>query len=196
MIQLRHIEKTFFSKNQTLAALTDVSLDIKTGEAFGVIGESGAGKSTLLRMINALETPDAGSVTVDGVDLTHLSKKDLRMEQKQIGMIFQQFNLLNNKTVAENIRLPLTLHNYDQTLTVDEVLDFVGLSDKKHSYPQQLSGGAETASWYSPCPYYTAKTTIMRRADIRFGSEYYRRHRGCFKKGTQRVQNDHCRCHT
>ncbi|GEN50290.1 MULTISPECIES: methionine ABC transporter ATP-binding protein [Alkalibacterium] len=141
MIQLRQIEKTFFSKNQTLAALTDISLDIKTGEAFGVIGESGAGKSTLLRMINALETPDAGSVTVDGVDLTHLSKKDLRMEQKQIGMIFQQFNLLNNKTVAENIRLPLTLHNYDQTLTVDEVLDFVGLSDKKHSYPQQLSGG-------------------------------------------------------
>lgn len=141
MIQLRQIEKTFFSKHQTLAALTDVSLDVETGEAFGVIGESGAGKSTLLRMINALETPDAGSVTVDSVNLTHLSKKDLRMEQKQIGMIFQQFNLLNNKTVGENVRLPLTLHAYEQPLSVDEVLDFVGLSEKKHSYPQQLSGG-------------------------------------------------------
>lgn len=141
MIKLQHIEKTFFSKYNEFLALSNINLSIKSGEAFGVIGESGAGKSTLLRMINALEQPDKGSVSVDDINLTHLSKKELRLQQKQIGMIFQQFNLLNNKTVAENVRLPLTLHKYPNALTVDEVLDFVGLYDKKNNYPQELSGG-------------------------------------------------------
>lgn len=141
MIKLQHIEKTFFSKYNEFLALSNINLSIKSGEAFGVIGESGAGKSTLLRMINALEQPDKGSVSVDDINLTHLSKKELRLQQKQIGMIFQQFNLLNNKTVAENVRLPLTLHKYPSALTVDEVLDFVGLFDKKNNYPQELSGG-------------------------------------------------------
>ncbi|MCC5895366.1 methionine ABC transporter ATP-binding protein [Alkalibacterium olivapovliticus] len=141
MIKLQHIEKTFYSKQTEFTALSNINLSIESGESFGVIGESGAGKSTLLRMINALESPDKGSVSVDDVNLTQLSKKKLRLQQKQIGMIFQQFNLLNNKTVADNVRLPLTLHKYPNALTVDEVLDFVGLADKKNNYPQELSGG-------------------------------------------------------
>ncbi|EXJ24008.1 Methionine ABC transporter ATP-binding protein [Alkalibacterium sp. AK22] len=141
MIELRDITKTFSSRQENLLALNAVDLSIDTGEAFGVIGESGAGKSTLLRMVNMLERPDSGTVKVDQTDLTTLSKKELRQEQKQIGMVFQQFNLLNNLTVADNVKLPLTLHDYADPLTLDDVLAFVGLSDKKHSYPQELSGG-------------------------------------------------------
>lgn len=141
MIRLQNIKKTFYEKNTHLVALDHINLNVKKGEAFGIIGESGAGKSTLLRMINALEKPDKGAVIVDGVALTELSRKELRLQQKQIGMVFQQFNLLNNKTVSDNIRLPLSLHEYPDSLTVDEVLDFVGLEDKKFSYPSQLSGG-------------------------------------------------------
>ncbi|MCC5889491.1 MAG: ATP-binding cassette domain-containing protein [Alkalibacterium sp.] len=141
MIRLQNIEKTFYGKETNLLALNQISLNVEKGEAFGIIGESGAGKSTLLRMINALEKPDSGMVMVDNVRLTELNRKELRLQQKQIGMVFQQFNLLNNKTVAENVRLPLTLHDYPNCLTVDDVLEFVGLEDKKFSYPGELSGG-------------------------------------------------------
>lgn len=94
-----------------------------------------------MRFINALEVPDAGHVLVDGVDVEQLSKRELRNHQQNIGMIFQQFNLLSNKTVEANVHLPLELSKQDNALTVDEVLDFVGLADKKHNYPAQLSGG-------------------------------------------------------
>lgn len=141
MIRLQNIEKTFYEKEKNLVALHQISLNVEKGEAFGIIGESGAGKSTLLRMINALEKPDSGMVMVDGVRLTELNRKELRLQQKQIGMVFQQFNLLNNKTVAENVKLPLTLHDYPDSMSVDKVLEFVGLKDKKFSYPSQLSGG-------------------------------------------------------
>ncbi|GAB2489604.1 hypothetical protein GCM10008929_12570 [Alkalibacterium psychrotolerans] len=141
MIRLQNIEKTFYEKEKNLVALHQISLNVDKGEAFGIIGESGAGKSTLLRMINALEKPDSGMVMVDGVRLTELNRKKLRLQQKQIGMVFQQFNLLNNKTVAENVSLPLTLHDYPDRMSVDKVLEFVGLKDKKFSYPSQLSGG-------------------------------------------------------
>ncbi|WP_368645316.1 methionine ABC transporter ATP-binding protein [Alkalibacterium putridalgicola] len=141
MIEFDHITKTFKENDRSFAALSDISLSIHEGEAFGVIGESGAGKSTLLRLINALEKPTRGSVTIDGVEVSNLSKADLRDIQKRIGMIFQQFNLLNNKTVAENVHLPLELHDYSAALTTEEVLRFVGLEDKKDSYPSQLSGG-------------------------------------------------------
>lgn len=118
-----------------------MSLSIKEYESFGLIGESGAGKSTLMRFINALETPTTGEVLVDDTDVSNLDGKALRMYQKNIGMIFQQFNLLSNKTVEKNIILALELHKYDDALTVDEVLSFVGLSDKRNAYPNQLSGG-------------------------------------------------------
>ena len=141
MIEFDHITKTFKENSRSLTALSDISLSIHEGEAFGIIGESGAGKSTLLRLINALEKPTNGLVTVDGVAVSDLSKTDLRKMQKRIGMIFQQFNLLNNKTVEENVRLPLELHDFAASLTTEEVLRFVGLEDKKDSYPSQLSGG-------------------------------------------------------
>ncbi|OJF91192.1 methionine ABC transporter ATP-binding protein [Alkalibacterium sp. 20] len=141
MIEFNQVDKMFDEKDKPLIALSDITLSIHKGETFGVVGESGAGKSTLLRLINALEKPTNGSVSVNGIDVSNLSKKKLRQAQKQIGMIFQQFNLLNNKTVGENVHLPLELHDYPAALTTDEVLRFVGLEDKKDSYPSQLSGG-------------------------------------------------------
>lgn len=141
MIQLRNVSKQYQGENGIFKAVDDISLSIERNEIFGVIGESGAGKSTLLRFINGLEVPDAGSVHVDGNNIHELNKKDLRLYQKRVGMIFQQFNLLSNKTVEENIRLPLELHRYEDTLPIDQILEFVGLSDKRHHYPSQLSGG-------------------------------------------------------
>ena len=141
MITFKNISKTFASKDGPLKAVDDVSFTICESEIFGIIGESGAGKSTLLRFINALETPDSGSVEVNDINVHALNKQKLRHFKKDIGMIFQQFNLLGNKTVAENILLPLELHSYENSLDLDAILEFVGLSDKKHSYPRELSGG-------------------------------------------------------
>lgn len=133
--------KRFEGKSGSFLAVDNISLSIKDQEVFGVVGESGAGKSTLVRFINALERPDSGQVLVDNVEVMSLSKGELQYFRKDIGMIFQQFNLLNNKTVAENVHLALEIHPYDDPLSVDEVLNFVGLSDKKDHYPSQLSGG-------------------------------------------------------
>lgn len=141
MIDIRNVTKTYQGKDGPFNAVDNVSLNIDENEIFGLIGESGAGKSTLLRFINALETPTEGHVTVDDTDVFSLSGKKLRQHQKGIGMIFQQFNLLNNKSVRENIHLPLELHKYENPLTIEEVLQFVGLSDKADNYPSQLSGG-------------------------------------------------------
>ncbi|HIV81319.1 MAG TPA: ATP-binding cassette domain-containing protein, partial [Candidatus Salinicoccus merdavium] len=141
MINMNSVTKTYQGKNGPFNAVDNVSLKVEDNEIFGLIGESGAGKSTLLRFINALESPTEGHVTVDDTDVFHLSRKQLRQHQKGIGMIFQQFNLLNNKSVRENIHLPLELHKYENPLTVEEVLAFVGLPDKADNYPSQLSGG-------------------------------------------------------
>lgn len=141
MIQFQNVSKKFSGLDGPVSALDQVSLTIEDHELFGVIGESGAGKSTLLRFINALESPDSGSVIVDDRTVNQLSKKALRQHQKEIGMVFQQFNLLSNKTVQQNTALPLNLHRYEHPLSVDQVLEFVGLSDKKNQYPAQLSGG-------------------------------------------------------
>lgn len=141
MIELNGVVKQYQGRDGPFNALNDISVHIKKSEKFGIIGESGSGKSTLLRMINALETPDEGTVTVDGDNVSSLSPKQLRKYRKKIGMIFQQFNLLNNKTVLENITLPLKLHKFEAALDAEEVLSFVGLSGKKNNYPGQLSGG-------------------------------------------------------
>lgn len=141
MIELNGVIKQYQGRDGPFNALNDISVHIKKREKFGIIGESGSGKSTLLRMINALETPDEGTVTVDGDNVGSLSPKQLRKYRKKIGMIFQQFNLLNNKTVLENITLPLKLHKFESALDTEEVLSFVGLSGKKDNYPGQLSGG-------------------------------------------------------
>ena len=141
MIELKSVSKKFNGQHGVLKAVNDISLSIEKNELFGVIGESGAGKSTLLRFINALEKPDDGQVLVDGIDVQQLTKKELRLHQKKISMIFQQFNLLSNKTVEENIHLPLEMYDYKHFLPMETVLDFVGLKDKRHSYPAELSGG-------------------------------------------------------
>ncbi|MEG3614704.1 methionine ABC transporter ATP-binding protein [Isoptericola haloaureus] len=125
-------------------AVDGVTLDVAAGEIFGVIGYSGAGKSTLVRLVNALETTTAGSVVVDGTDLTGLSEARLRPVRAGIGMIFQQFNLLASRTVAGNVAYPLEVAGWsraDRDARVRELLDFVGIGDKAHVHPAQLSGG-------------------------------------------------------
>ena len=144
MIRFEHVSKTFQTKNSPFDALKDVSFEIEKGDIYGVIGYSGAGKSTLIRMVNALETPTSGNVWVEGKDIGTLNQKELRNLRKGIGMIFQQFNLLESKTIYDNVAIALKLNGVskkDIEKRVTELLDFVELSDKKYSYPGQLSGG-------------------------------------------------------
>ncbi|HBS44827.1 MAG TPA: ABC transporter [Paenibacillus sp.] len=144
ILSLSRVSKGFKLKDGMYQAVDDVSLDVKKGSIHGVIGESGAGKSTLLRLINLLEKPDQGTVTVDGHNLTEMPSKQLRKAREKIGMIFQQFNLVNNVTVSRNISIPLELAGVpkrERMKRVKECLDFVGLADKAEQYPAQLSGG-------------------------------------------------------
>ena len=144
MIRFEHVSKTFQTKNGPFDALKDVSFEIEKGDIYGVIGYSGAGKSTQIRMVNALETPTSGNVWVEGKDIGTLNQKELRNLRKGIGMIFQQFNLLESKTIYDNVAIALKLNGVskkDIEKRVTELLDFVELSDKKYSYPGQLSGG-------------------------------------------------------
>lgn len=143
-IIFQNVSKTFRTPQKDVEALKDVSLTIENGDIFGIIGFSGAGKSTLLRMINALEKPGQGKVLVDGEDIHALSASDLRKRRKSIGMIFQQFQLLESKTVYANVALPLKLNHVPEAQIrkrVEEVLEFVELSDKRNDYPSKLSGG-------------------------------------------------------
>lgn len=144
MIEFRQVTKTFSRNGNDIIALDDVSLNIDKGDVFGIIGYSGAGKSTLLRLINRLETPGSGEVVINGESLQHVSGRRLNAVKKDIGMIFQNFNLLNSKTVFHNIAIPLILQGRDRAFIqarVAELLAFVSLSDKVHSYPNELSGG-------------------------------------------------------
>jgi D-methionine transport system ATP-binding protein len=144
MIKLTGIEKIYSDTNSSTHALKGVDLTVKQGEIYGIIGKSGAGKSTLIRCINMLEEPTKGTVIVDGNDLTNLPDRKLRELRKKIGMIFQHFNLLSTRTVAENIAFPLELAGINKSeieKRVTNLLDLVGLSDKKDQYPAQLSGG-------------------------------------------------------
>lgn len=144
MIELRNVSKIFKTKESEVRALDDVSLKIEDGDIYGIIGFSGAGKSTLIRTINALEVPTSGQVLVDDEDINALRKSELRKRRKKIGMIFQQFNLLETKTVYENIALPLVLNHVPKEqikMKVEEVLEYVELTDKRDIYPSKLSGG-------------------------------------------------------
>ena len=144
MIKVDHANKTFSGKYGTVHALQDVSIHVEKGDIYGIIGFSGAGKSTLIRLVNGLETPDTGNVIVQGENLGNLKKTQLRKLRRKIGMVFQQFNLLETKTVYENIALPLVLNHVpkDQIKKkVQEVLEYVELTDKKDVYPSKLSGG-------------------------------------------------------
>ena len=144
MIKLSNITKVFQQGNRTIQALNNVSLHVPAGQIYGVIGASGAGKSTLIRCVNLLERPTEGSVQVDNQELTALTEKELTRARRQIGMIFQHFNLLASRTVFGNVALPLELDNTPPAeikRRVNELLDLVGLGDKHDSYPANLSGG-------------------------------------------------------
>lgn len=144
MIRLEHISKRFVGTGGAVDALKDVSVHVEKGDIYGIIGFSGAGKSTLIRMVNRLEKPDTGTVTVDGRELTKLSKADLRQVRRKIGMVFQQFNLLESKTVFQNVAMPLILEGIPKEKIagrVKEVLHIVELDDKRDTYVSQLSGG-------------------------------------------------------
>lgn len=144
IISFENLSKRYEKQGQTFVALDNVTFKVNKGVVYGLIGFSGAGKSTLLRMVNALETPTDGKVFVKGVDLTSLKEGKLREVRKGIGMIFQEFNLLETKTVFDNIAIPLVLrHESKQNIKsrVEELLKFVGLEDKAKALPGELSGG-------------------------------------------------------
>lgn len=144
IISFENLSKRYEKKGQIFVALDNVTFKVNKGDVYGLIGFSGAGKSTLLRMVNALETPTEGKVFVKGVDLTTLKEAKLREIRKDIGMIFQEFNLLETKTVFDNIAIPLVLrHENKQKIKarVEELLKFVGLEDKAKALPGELSGG-------------------------------------------------------
>lgn len=143
-IEFREITKVFKQKKARIKALDNVSMTIEPGEIVGIIGYSGAGKSTLVRMINGLDTPSSGELLLDDTNIVGMSEKKLRGIRRNIGMIFQQFNLMNSRTAAGNIEYPLQLQGVgkqERAQRVQELLDFVGLGDKGKSYPEQLSDG-------------------------------------------------------
>ncbi|OZM71631.1 methionine ABC transporter ATP-binding protein [Amycolatopsis antarctica] len=144
IIEFRGVRKEFATGDRTVVALDGIDLSIDEGEVFAVIGYSGAGKSTLVRLVNALEPATSGSVRVDGTDLTTVRERDLRAVRRDIGMIFQQFNLLRSRTVFGNVAYPLRVAGWDKARReerVTELLRFVGITDKAWHYPDQLSGG-------------------------------------------------------
>lgn len=143
-IEIRNLTKTFDIKGRTVHALKNISLSIEQGDIFGIIGMSGAGKSTLVRSINYLEKPTEGQVLIDGVDLADLTEKQLRKKRSDIGMIFQNFNLLEQKNVLDNICFPLEIAGVkkkEARKRAEELLKTVNLEEKAKAYPSQLSGG-------------------------------------------------------
>ncbi|EEY89945.1 ATP-binding cassette domain-containing protein [Acinetobacter lwoffii] len=144
MIEFKDISKQYELKGQTLHALNQINLQIPTGSIFGIIGYSGAGKSTLIRLINLLERPSSGRIIINGTDFTALDAKALRQERASIGMIFQHFNLMQTKTVAANIEMPMKLLGWSKAKRekrLEELLDFIDLKHKRHAFPDELSGG-------------------------------------------------------
>ena len=144
IFELNHLSKTFGSGDGQVEALKDVSLQIRSGEIFGIIGLSGAGKSTLVRCINLLERPDVGEILFHGQDLMKTKEKELRLQRRKISMIFQSFNLLDQRTSLDNICFPLELMGVSKKAArkrAMELLETVGLPDKADAYPVQLSGG-------------------------------------------------------
>jgi D-methionine transport system ATP-binding protein len=144
LVSVDAVSKTYGAGDTAVHALRDVSLDVRAGEIFGVIGRSGAGKSTLIRLLNGLEQPDSGRVQVARTDLASLKAGELRRQRRDIGMIFQHFNLLNARNVFGNVALPLELAGLPKAeikARVAELLDLVGLTEKSATYPAALSGG-------------------------------------------------------
>ena len=144
MIELKSLGKTYTASEKEIVALEDINLSIADSEIYGIIGLSGAGKSTLVRCINLLEKPTSGQVLIDGADITAIPRKELLKLRRQIGMIFQGFNLLEQRTALQNVTFPLEVSGIrfrDAKERAAELLELVGLSDRSGSYPSQLSGG-------------------------------------------------------
>lgn len=144
MIELKNISVTFQQKNKTIAAVKKVDLQVEKGDVYGIVGYSGAGKSTLVRVINLLQKPSEGEVWINGTLLNQLKPKALRQERKSIGMIFQHFNLMNARTIFDNVDFSLKYSGktkQERHQKVTELLELVGLADKQQAYPSQLSGG-------------------------------------------------------
>lgn len=144
MIKISNLSKGYNTPYGKVSALNNINLEIEKGDIFGIIGFSGAGKSTLIRCINRLEEPDSGEILIEDVNITALDKKSLNKSRKKIGMIFQQFNLLDSRTVYKNVAFPLELNGTPKKeieQRVEEILELVDLSDKRNAYPSQLSGG-------------------------------------------------------
>lgn len=144
MISIKDLRKIYTTDQQEIIAVDSITLDIKEGEIFGVIGYSGAGKSTFVRLLNRLENPTAGSVVIDNKEMTSLKSKELRLARQDIGMIFQHFNLLWSRTTEENIAFPLEVAGIpkrEREEKVQQLIDLVGLTGRETAYPAQLSGG-------------------------------------------------------
>ena len=144
VIEILNVEKVFKNKKSEVHALRNVSLKVEKGDIFGIVGYSGAGKSTLLRLVNLLEKPTSGSVKIEEREIINLSEKELNILRKNIGMVFQQFNLLESQTVYQNLKIPLIISETPKNSIdkrIEELLDFVGLKDKKNSSVSKLSGG-------------------------------------------------------
>jgi len=146
MIEIKHLYKTFHTKAGEVDALKDINLTIQDGDIYGIIGMSGAGKSTLVRCINMLERPSSGQIIIDGMDMGTLTDKQLREARRDITMIFQSFNLLQQRNCLKNICFPMELAGVkkaDAEKRAMELLELVGLPDKAKAYPSQLSGGQQ-----------------------------------------------------
>lgn len=146
MIQIEHLYKTYSSGKQSHEALNDINLTIESGEVFGILGSSGAGKSSLVRCMNLLERPTSGRVLIDGKDITDAKNRDLSKIRSNIGMIFQNFSLFQQRTVLQNVTFPLELNNTPKETREERakyLLDLVGLKDLANRYPVQLSGGQQ-----------------------------------------------------
>lgn len=144
IIEIRKVSKHYCSSGKRVDALSDVTLTVEKGDVFGIIGQSGAGKSTLIRCLATLEKPSSGQIIIDSCDTVLMANKELRCCRRKIGMIFQHFNLLSSRTVAENISYPLEVHGMpfiERKKRIDEMLKLVDLSHKQDAYPAQLSGG-------------------------------------------------------
>lgn len=137
MLALENVTKNYGETQ----ALKNLTFSVQPGEIVGIVGKSGSGKSTLLRLLNLMEQPSAGQILIDGVDVQTLSKKDVRQQQQQMGMIFQQYNLLENLKIYDNVALPLKLLKQQQPKKIVDLLTFVDMAEKAGVYPAQLSGG-------------------------------------------------------
>ncbi|AQP54368.1 hypothetical protein CBF34_01800 [Vagococcus penaei] len=143
MLTFSQVTKQFRHDQTIIQAVKDVSFQVNTGEVFGIVGESGSGKSTILKLINLMSKPDEGLILIKKKDVTKFSGTEIRQTKQQMGMIFQQFNLLHNVTVLDNVLLPMKLTKQVNVELARDWLDFVGLSDKLTAYPSQLSGGQQ-----------------------------------------------------